>query len=60
MMHGHSRPITDVCGNVVKVIQYDSFGNILSDSNPSMNLPFKWCPERSEEMPLGYRRIVRQ
>jgi RHS repeat-associated protein len=32
--------VTDSTGNIVKKIEYDSFGNIISDSNPSMMIPF--------------------
>jgi RHS repeat-associated protein len=37
---GSLKAVTDSSGNVVKRIDYDSFGNILSDSNPSLALPF--------------------
>jgi RHS repeat-associated protein len=37
---GSLRLITDSYGNVVKQIDYDSFGNILHDSNPSFTIPF--------------------
>jgi len=32
--------VADASGNVVKRIDYDSFGNIISDTNPSFELPF--------------------
>ena len=32
--------VTDTTGNVVKRIDYDSFGNVLSDSNPIFTVPF--------------------
>ncbi|MFC1859130.1 RHS repeat-associated core domain-containing protein, partial [Thermodesulfobacteriota bacterium] len=34
------RAVADVSGNVVKRIQYDSFGNIINDSDPSFEMPF--------------------
>jgi len=37
---GSLRVIADAPGNVVKRIDYDSFGNIISDSNPSFELLF--------------------
>lgn len=37
---GTLRTVTDSSGTVVKEISYDSFGNILSDSNSAMSLPF--------------------
>lgn len=32
--------VADDMGHVLKTISYDSFGNIISDSNPSMRIPF--------------------
>ncbi len=37
---GSLRAIFDTAGNEVKKIDYDSFGNILSDSNPTFAVPF--------------------
>lgn len=37
---GSLRLVTDSAGNIVKKIDYDSFGNILSDSNPYFEVPF--------------------
>jgi len=37
---GSLRTVSDASGNVVKAISYDSFGTILSDSNPALALPF--------------------
>jgi len=37
---GSLRMVTDASGNTVKRIDYDSFGNILVDTNPSMTVPF--------------------
>jgi len=36
---GSPRVISDAGGNIVKVLEYDSFGNPLSDSNPGFALP---------------------
>lgn len=37
---GTLRLVSDVMGNVIKRIDYDSFGNILDDTNPSFKVPF--------------------
>ena len=37
---GSLRVVADVSGNVVKRIDYDSFGNIIDDSNPSFEVLF--------------------
>ena len=37
---GSLRIIADMTGNVVKRIDYDAFGNILSDSDPGFTVPF--------------------
>ncbi len=37
---GSLRVVADSAGNIPKKIDYDSFGNILSDSNPSFSVPF--------------------
>ena len=37
---GSLRTVSDAGGNVVKEISYDSFGTILSDSNPAFSVPF--------------------
>jgi RHS repeat-associated protein len=37
---GCLRLVADASGNVVKRISYDSFGNILEDTNPSFTIPF--------------------
>ena len=37
---GSLRVVADAAGNVVKSIEYDSFGNILTDSNLSFEMPF--------------------
>jgi len=37
---GSLRAVSDTNGNVVKEIVYDTYGNIISDSNPSFRVPF--------------------
>ena len=37
---GSLRAVTDTSHNIVKEITYDTFGNILSDSNPNFKVPF--------------------
>jgi RHS repeat-associated protein len=37
---GTPKLVTDASGNVVKTISYDSFGNVIEDSNPGFRLPF--------------------
>ncbi|MDY7038125.1 MAG: RHS repeat-associated core domain-containing protein, partial [Thermodesulfobacteriota bacterium] len=37
---GSLRIVADASGNVVKRIDYDSFGNIISDTDPSFEVPF--------------------
>jgi len=37
---GSLKAVTDIVGNLVKKIDYDSFGSIISDTNPTMNIPF--------------------
>ncbi|MEW6068541.1 MAG: RHS repeat-associated core domain-containing protein [Nitrospirota bacterium] len=37
---GSLRAVTDTAGNIVKRIDYDSFGNIINDSNLAFNIPF--------------------
>ncbi|MEW6429286.1 MAG: RHS repeat-associated core domain-containing protein [Thermodesulfobacteriota bacterium] len=37
---GTLRLVTDAAGNVVKRIDTDAFGNVISDSNPALALPF--------------------
>jgi RHS repeat-associated protein len=40
---GSLRLITDNAGNSIKRVDYDSFGNIISDSNPSFAIPFAFA-----------------
>ena len=37
---GSPRLVADAYGNVVKRIDYDSFGNVISDTGPSFEIPF--------------------
>jgi len=37
---GTLKAVADASGNVVKKIEYDTFGNILGDSNPAFAVPF--------------------
>ncbi|NNL80183.1 MAG: RHS repeat-associated core domain-containing protein [Flavobacteriaceae bacterium] len=37
---GSLRVVADSAGNVVKMIDYDSFGNIIADTDPLFNMPF--------------------
>ena len=37
---GSLRVVADASGNVIKRIDYDSFGNIVYDTNPSFEVPF--------------------
>jgi len=37
---GSLRVVADASGNVVKRIDYDSFGNIIEDTNPTFEIPF--------------------
>ena len=37
---GSLKAVADGAGNVVKRIDYDSFGNIIDDTNPSFDMPF--------------------
>jgi RHS repeat-associated protein len=40
---GSLRFVTDTFGDVVKELDYDSFGNILSDSDPTFRVPFAFA-----------------
>jgi len=40
---GTLKAIADSTGNVVKSIEYDSFGNIINDSNPAFEVPFAFA-----------------
>jgi len=40
---GSFKAVADSAGNVVKSIEYDSFGNIINDSNPNFEIPFAFA-----------------
>src|SRR5207237_10836665 len=40
---GSPRVITDTASALVKVVAYDSFGNITLDSNPGFEIPHRLC-----------------
>ncbi|MDY7037991.1 MAG: RHS repeat-associated core domain-containing protein, partial [Thermodesulfobacteriota bacterium] len=40
---GSLRIVADTSGNVVKRIDYDSFGNIINDTNPAFEVPFTFA-----------------
>jgi len=56
---GSLRLVTDSVGNVLKSVEYDSFGNILSDSNPAFIVPFGFAGGLRDRdtglMRFGYR-----
>ncbi|MFH2044280.1 MAG: RHS repeat-associated core domain-containing protein, partial [Pseudomonadota bacterium] len=37
---GTLKAVSDSSGNIIKQIDYDSFGNIISDTNPGFTVPF--------------------
>ena len=37
---GSLRTVTDTSHNIIKEVSYDTFGTILTDSNPSFSIPF--------------------
>jgi YD repeat-containing protein len=43
---GSLRTVTDASGNLVKEIAYDSFGNIITDTNPAFKVPFGFASRR--------------
>jgi hypothetical protein len=53
---GSLRAVADISGTIVKKINYDSFGSIISDTNPAMNIPFIGQPER-ESRPARARGL---
>ena len=56
---GTLRALTDTCGNIVKELTHDTFGNIISDSNPAFKVPFGFAgglyDEDTELTRFGYR-----
>jgi RHS repeat-associated protein len=37
---GSLRAVTDASGNLIKRVDYDTFGNIIVDTNPALSVPF--------------------
>lgn len=56
---GSPRVITDSAGQVVKAIEYDAYGNVTADSNPSITLPFGFAGGLKDDdtglIRFGYR-----
>jgi RHS repeat-associated protein len=56
---GSLRVVADSAGNVVRSIENDSFGNIITDTNPSLSVPFGFAGglhERDTDLVrFGYR-----
>jgi len=56
---GSLRLVADSSGNVVKQIEYDTFGNILSDTNPVFEIPFGFAgglhDRHTDLVRFGYR-----
>lgn len=56
---GTLRLVADAMGNAIQKIDYDSFGNIISDSNPSLIIPFGFAGGISDRdtgmVHFGYR-----
>ena len=43
---GTLKAVSDTNQNIIKEITYDSYGNILTDSNPNLNVPFTFAGGR--------------
>lgn len=56
---GSLRAVTDSSGNTVKTVEYDSFGNVIADSNTAFKLPFSFvgglCDADTGLTRFGYR-----
>lgn len=56
---GSPRVITDNAGQVVKAIEYDAYGNVIADSNPSITIPFGFAGGLKDDdtglIRFGYR-----
>jgi len=56
---GTLKIISDLSGNVIKKIDYDSFGNIVDDTNSSFEIPFRFAGGLYDKdtglIRLGYR-----
>ena len=46
---GSLRYVFDEARSLAKAITYDAFGNVLSDSNPSLNLPIGFTGEKTDQ-----------
>ncbi|OQX06606.1 MAG: hypothetical protein BWK80_50500, partial [Desulfobacteraceae bacterium IS3] len=60
---GTLKAVADASGNVVKKIEYDTFGNILGDSNPTFAVPFGFAgglyDKDTKLVRFGYRETGR-
>ena len=58
---GSLRVVADASGNVVKRIDYDSFGNIIDDTDPSFEVPFGFAGGLHDQdtglVRFGYSRL---
>uniref|UniRef100_UPI00344BD590 RHS repeat-associated core domain-containing protein n=1 Tax=Natronospira proteinivora TaxID=1807133 RepID=UPI00344BD590 len=56
---GSPRAIVDSSGEVLREIQYDSYGNVIEDSNPEFSIPFGFAGGLTDEytglIRFGYR-----
>jgi RHS repeat-associated protein len=56
---GSPRTITDESGSVIKALDYDSFGNVISDSNEGFEIPFGFAgglkDSDTQLLRFGYR-----
>ena len=56
---GSLRIVADASGNMLKRIDYDAFGNIISDSNPTFTVPFGFAgglhDQDTDLIRFGYR-----
>jgi len=43
---GSLRAVSNENGDIIKEVVYDSFGNVLTDTNPSFKVPFGFAGER--------------
>jgi RHS repeat-associated protein len=54
---GSLRIVADTAGNVLKRIEYDSFGNIIQDTNPSFAIPFGFAGGLHDHRDTGLVRF---
>jgi RHS repeat-associated protein len=56
---GSLRAVSDTNHNIIKEIIYDTYGNIISDTNTSFKVPFGFagglCDEDTKLVRFGYR-----